>query len=53
MRLALAPKAVEVEDEEVEDEVVDVVSIKHNSDKKLEKEKPYAVHKTTPKQIIK
>jgi hypothetical protein len=34
MRLALAPKAVEVAEEEVEDKVVDVVSIKHDSDKK-------------------
>jgi len=34
MRLALAPKAVEKEEEEVEDEVVDVVYTKNNSDKK-------------------
>jgi hypothetical protein len=36
MRLALAPKAVEVQEEEavVENEVVDVVIIKHDSDKK-------------------
>ena len=37
MRLALAPKAVEVEEAVVAEEVVDVVSIKHCSKIKPEK----------------